>query len=271
MGYVGSALGGSTSTKSPGKGHDESHDKGKGRITAASRAAPHSVGRTGLAAGICGNARQGQAHSAAAVSTRLRLSPCAARIPCPAHPLFPRLLPPSPPQGAPLPAASALRKVRHPVPMLSLAAVNSREELTTWLTKTLAKLPSSGGWGLAAAPSSPAAAGGSDSITSSGKKAGRRTRTVTVSGPGSAAAGGGALGSAPYSWVVEPKVDGLAVRVLYRRAADGMYELVEVRPRDWTGVLPYGQCRAHMPWSGALPVGWTVTHERPVIMWACAS
>ncbi|KAG2487402.1 hypothetical protein HYH03_013971 [Edaphochlamys debaryana] len=80
------------------------------------------------------------------------------------------------------PVASALRKAPHRVPMLSLAAVNSRDETAAWMAKTLAKLP---------APP-------------------RRQQ---------------------YGWVVEPKVDGLAVRVVYRRTAAGVYELEEAATR----------------------------------------
>ncbi|KAG2450037.1 hypothetical protein HYH02_000141 [Chlamydomonas schloesseri] len=94
------------------------------------------------------------------------------------------------PVGAPVAAASALRKVAHRVPMTSLAAVNSREEVEAWMGRTLARLAqlrpgASSGWG----------------------------------------------------WVVEPKVDGLAVRVVYRRVTEGgggggaAYELQEAATR----------------------------------------
>ena len=94
-------------------------------------------------------------------------------------------------QGAPPPPSSALPKAKHAVPMLSLFSVNSTDEVRSWHKKLTAKLSAldhgSGRGAAAEASSSPPRGKGYD------------------------------LDGSALSWVVEPKVDGLAMSLLYNR------------------------------------------------------
>ncbi|GLC69130.1 hypothetical protein PLESTF_000793200 [Pleodorina starrii] len=140
------------------------------------------------------------------------------------------------PVGAPVPAVGALRKVRHPAPMLSLATVTSREEAAAWLDKTTAKLAAAGaaaaggggggGGGSAAAGAAAAADGGGGGASRSRSRTAKSRAAVAAAAPTRPTPPG-----RTYGWVVEPKVDGLAVRVLYSRTADGTYQLVEAATR----------------------------------------
>ncbi|GIL50745.1 hypothetical protein Vafri_6887 [Volvox africanus] len=132
--------------------------------------------------------------------------------------------------GAPVSAAGPLRKAPHRVPMLSLASVNSREETEAWMEKALAKLPAAGA----------AAAAANDDDSAAGVK-GRRGRGATrqtrngtrssISATSPTAAANSSSSGRSHCWVVEPKVDGLAVRALYYRTPDGTYKLEEAATR----------------------------------------
>ncbi|GFR49938.1 hypothetical protein Agub_g12042, partial [Astrephomene gubernaculifera] len=145
------------------------------------------------------------------------------------------------PVGAPLPPASPLRKVPHRLRMLSLAAVTSREELCAWLERTMARLPpvqpplasqlSLTTASAAAAP--PPGSAMQQQKQQEGEEVGKKTKKQQKQQRGKQQqqqkqqqVGGGG-----YRWVVEPKVDGLAVRVLYRRTEDGSYRLQEAATR----------------------------------------
>lgn len=139
-------------------------------------------------------------------------------LPCSIHTRCP------PRQGAPVPAASAL----HPLPMLSLAAVNSQEETAAWLSKTVAKLSHAVGAGsdarlvtttIITAAADATSPNVSKTAIEDGSRGGggRGHRRLRVRSRASQANAPAPVAKQPgrraYSWVLEPKVDGLAVRV----------------------------------------------------------
>ena len=101
--------------------------------------------------------------------------------------------------GFPVPDASSrspsspVAKVRHPSPMLSLDSVNSREDLEAWGRKAELKL---------------ARASEDDEEEARG---GRQRSSSSASSSSSSSS------ASSSSWVVEPKMDGLALRLEYRK------------------------------------------------------
>jgi DNA ligase (NAD+) len=97
---------------------------------------------------------------------------------------------------APSPS-SAVTKVRHPSPMLSLDSVNSKADLEAWGRKAEAKL-----------------------LRARGEEQEERQRSSSSSGAStssSSSSGSSSSSSSSSSWVVEPKMDGLALRLQYRQ------------------------------------------------------